>query len=154
MKWNLRLVAAKRGVWKASQLQQMLAEHGLRISAGKMSGLWSGQPASIKLSDLDVLCAVLDCGVEELLIAEHTGAGAEDPMPPRGISGRRRQEGTPACGSQHRQQDTRPGTEDCATTLDATPGTMGFSPVNLGGAEHGAARMACQAYVHAAALRR
>jgi len=32
-----------------------------------MSGLWSGDPASIKLSDLDVICAVLGCGVEELL---------------------------------------------------------------------------------------
>ena len=35
-----------------------------------MSGLWSGSPASIKLSDLDVICAVLGCGVEELLITE------------------------------------------------------------------------------------
>jgi hypothetical protein len=35
-----------------------------------MSGLWSGDPASIKLSDLDVICAVLGCGVEELLIPE------------------------------------------------------------------------------------
>jgi hypothetical protein len=35
-----------------------------------MSGLWSGDPASIKLSDLDVICAVLGCGVGELLIPE------------------------------------------------------------------------------------
>lgn len=70
MKWNLRLAAAHRGIWKASELQRMLAEHGLVISAGKMSGLWSGAPSSIKLSDLDVICAVLDCGVEELLIPE------------------------------------------------------------------------------------
>ena len=48
----------------------MLAEAGLVISAGKMSALWSGRPASIKLSDLDVLCAVVGCGVDELLIAE------------------------------------------------------------------------------------
>jgi len=48
----------------------MLAERDLVISAGKMSGLWSGDPASIKLSDLDVICAVLDCGVEELLVTE------------------------------------------------------------------------------------
>ena len=52
MKWNLRLAAANRGIWKASELQRMLADHGLAISAGKMSGLWSGNPASIKLSDL------------------------------------------------------------------------------------------------------
>ncbi len=70
MKWNLRLAAAIRGIWKASELQRMLADHGLVISAGKMSGLWSGDPASIKLSDLDVICAVLGCGVEELLIPQ------------------------------------------------------------------------------------
>ncbi|MGD0062286.1 MAG: helix-turn-helix transcriptional regulator [Streptosporangiaceae bacterium] len=70
MKWNLRLAAANRGIWKASELQRMLADRDLVISAGKMSGLWSGEPASIKLSDLDVICAVLGCGVEELLIPE------------------------------------------------------------------------------------
>jgi DNA-binding Xre family transcriptional regulator len=70
VKWNLRLAAANRGIWKASELQRMLAGHGLAISAGKMSGLWSGNPASIKLSDLDVICAVLGCGVGELLIPE------------------------------------------------------------------------------------
>lgn len=70
MKWNLRLAAANRGIWKASELQRMLAERGMVISAGKMSGLWSGDPASVKLSDLDVLCAVLDCGISDLLIPE------------------------------------------------------------------------------------
>ena len=91
MKWNLRLAAANRGIWKASELQRMLAGAGLVISAGKMSGLWSGTPASIKLSDLEVICAVLGCGVEELLIAEpgrhaqpasdHPGQQAAAPSP-------------------------------------------------------------------------
>ena len=70
MKWNLRLAAANRGIWKASELQRMLADAGLVISAGKMSGLWSGNPASIKLDDLDVICAVLGCEVADLLIPE------------------------------------------------------------------------------------
>jgi DNA-binding Xre family transcriptional regulator len=70
MRWNLRLAAANRGIWKASELQRMLAEHGLVISAGKMSGLWSGRPASIKLDDLNVICVVLGCEVGELLIPE------------------------------------------------------------------------------------
>ncbi|MEU2873492.1 helix-turn-helix transcriptional regulator [Streptomyces olivoreticuli] len=70
MRWNLRLAAANRGIWKASELQRLLAERGLVISAGKMSGLWSGQPISIKLSDLDVICVALDCGIGELLIPE------------------------------------------------------------------------------------
>lgn len=70
MRWNLRLAAANRGVWKASELQGMLAEHGLKISAGKMSGLWSGEPTSIKLADLNIICVVLGCGVDELLIPQ------------------------------------------------------------------------------------
>jgi DNA-binding Xre family transcriptional regulator len=70
MRWNLRLAAANRDIWKASELQHMLAERGLVISAGKMSGLWSGQPASIKLDDLDVICAALGCPIGEVLIPE------------------------------------------------------------------------------------
>lgn len=70
MKWILRLAAAQRDIWKASELQRLLAERGLVISAGKMSNLWSGQPASLKLDDLDVICAVLDCEIGDLLIPE------------------------------------------------------------------------------------
>jgi DNA-binding Xre family transcriptional regulator len=70
MKWNLRLTAANRGIWKASELQRLLAERGMVISAGKMSGLWSGQPNAIKLDELDVICAVLGCGVAELLLPD------------------------------------------------------------------------------------
>ena len=70
MKWNLRLTAANRGIWKASELQRLLRERGLVISAGKMSGLWSGQPQSIKLDDLELICSVLDCGPDELLLRE------------------------------------------------------------------------------------
>ncbi|MFG1801340.1 helix-turn-helix domain-containing protein [Micromonospora carbonacea] len=70
MRWNLRLAAAQRGIWKASEMQRLLAEHGLVISAGKMSGLWSGQPVTVKLADLDVICVVLGCQVGDLLIPE------------------------------------------------------------------------------------
>lgn len=70
MRWNLRLAAANRGIWKASDLQRQLAERGLVISAGKMSALWSGQPISVKLADLDVICAVLGCEIGELLVPE------------------------------------------------------------------------------------
>jgi DNA-binding Xre family transcriptional regulator len=79
MKWNLRLAAANRGIWKASEINRMLAERGLVISAGKMSGLWSGSPNTIKLDELDVICAVLGCGVEELLVPEPEAVPAPDP---------------------------------------------------------------------------
>lgn len=69
--WRLRLTAASRGIWKASQLQEMLQERGERISAGKLSRLWSAQaPVSVKLDDLALFCSVLDCGVEDLLVVE------------------------------------------------------------------------------------
>jgi DNA-binding Xre family transcriptional regulator len=78
MKWNLRLAAANRGIWKASELQRMLAGRGLPVSAGKMSGLWSGTPASVKLTDLDVICAVLGCEVGEILAPEPENVRAAD----------------------------------------------------------------------------
>ena len=61
MQSNLRLAAAQRGIWRASDLRRLLADEGLLISVGKMSHLWSGRPISIRLDDLDVICKVLDC---------------------------------------------------------------------------------------------
>ena len=82
MRWNLRLAAAQRDIWKASELQRRLAEQGLVISAGKMSNLWSGQPVSLKLADLDVICAVLGCEIGELLVPEPVpDAPADDSQP-------------------------------------------------------------------------
>ena len=82
MKWNLRLAAAQRGIWKASELQRRLAEHGLVISTGKMSGLWSATPASVKLDDLDVMCAVLGLwgrGVADARTRQRHRAGRRAP---------------------------------------------------------------------------
>ena len=70
MRWNLRLAAAQRDIWKASELQRMLAGAGLVISAGKMSNLWSGQPVTIRLDDLDIICEVLECEPGDLLVRE------------------------------------------------------------------------------------
>lgn len=70
MRWNLRMVAAQRGVWKAADLRRALAEAGLVISAGKMSHLWSSTPISVRLDDLDVICHVLDCEPSELLVPD------------------------------------------------------------------------------------
>jgi DNA-binding Xre family transcriptional regulator len=100
MRWNLRLAAAQREIWKASELQRSLADHGLVISAGKMSGLWSGKPVSLKLDDLDVICAVLGCEIGELLIPEPENvspSGQDEPqrgaasVKPRAVVPRRRE---------------------------------------------------------------
>lgn len=100
MKWNLRLAAASRGIWKASELQKMLADRGLVISAGKMSGLWSGNPNAVKLADLDVICAVLGCEIGELLIPE--------PVPEAPAGDDRRDEAAAATASvAPRRRDSR-----------------------------------------------
>ena len=83
MQWNLRLAAAQRGIWRASDLRRVLAEQGLEISAGKMSHLWSGRPISIRLDDLDVICKVLDCEPGELLIGTKETAIKPTEMSPR-----------------------------------------------------------------------
>ena len=101
MLWNLRMVAAQRGVWKASDLRRALAGAGLVLSAGKMSHLWSGRPISVRLDDLDVICAVLECTPSELLLPEPPAQQAPtrpaeqpDPATPASIrpsrTGRRR----------------------------------------------------------------
>lgn len=89
MKWDLRMAAARREIWKASDMRRLLAEHGMEISAGKMSGLWSGQPTSIRLDDLEVICAVLGCGPEELLLREpETVQALPAPAEPKAVAGR------------------------------------------------------------------
>ena len=70
MRWNMRMRAAERGIWKSTELRRTLAEAGLEISAGKMSALWTGTPTSVRLDDLDVICSVLDCTPADLLLCE------------------------------------------------------------------------------------
>lgn len=70
MRWNLRMKAAERGIWKSTELRRKLADAGLDISAGKMSGWWTGTPNTIKLDDLDVICTVLACEPSDLLIPD------------------------------------------------------------------------------------
>jgi putative transcriptional regulator len=70
MRWNLRMKAAERGIWKSTQMRRLLAAAGLEISSGKMSALWIRTPTTIRLDDLEVICSVLDCSPADLLICE------------------------------------------------------------------------------------
>lgn len=79
MRWNLRLTAAEVGIWKSTEMRRRLAEAGLEISAGKMSSLWAGTPTTIRLEDLDVICAVLGCDPAQLLICEPDKVAARKP---------------------------------------------------------------------------
>jgi len=60
---------------------------GLEISAGKMSALWTTTPTSIRLDDLDVICAVLDCSPTDLLIREPEQVAARRRPAARAVGG-------------------------------------------------------------------
>ena len=79
MRWNLRMKAAEKGIWKSTQMRRLLAENGLEISAGKMSALWIGDPVTIRLDDLDVICSVLECTPADLLVCEPEKVAARRP---------------------------------------------------------------------------
>ncbi|MGD0555179.1 MAG: helix-turn-helix transcriptional regulator [Streptosporangiaceae bacterium] len=79
MRWNLRMTAAERGIWKSTEMRRRLAEAGLEISAGKMSRWWTTTPVSIRLEDLDVICAVLGCTPADLMICEPDQVAARRP---------------------------------------------------------------------------
>ncbi|MGW0662194.1 helix-turn-helix domain-containing protein [Streptodolium elevatio] len=80
MKWNLRMVAAQRDIWRPTQLLAAFEQVGFTPSLSKVAALWSGQPVTVRLEDLDKICAALDCTVADLMQAEpqaHLAARAE-----------------------------------------------------------------------------
>jgi putative transcriptional regulator len=79
MRWNLRMTAAEHGIWKSTEMRRRLSEAGLVVSAGKMSALWTGTPTTIRLEDLDVICAVLECAPSDLLVCEPEKVAARRP---------------------------------------------------------------------------
>lgn len=83
MRWNLRMKAAERGIWKSTELRRLLAAAGLEVSAGKMSGWWTGTPNTVRLDELDVICDVLDCEPSALLIPEPDKVAARRPQATR-----------------------------------------------------------------------
>jgi DNA-binding Xre family transcriptional regulator len=70
MKWNLRWAAARRDIWRPTQLQAAFTQVGFTPSLSKVAALWSGKPISVRLDDLDAICAALDCTVADLMEAE------------------------------------------------------------------------------------
>jgi len=70
MKWNLRWAAARRDIWRPSDLLTAFEDVGFTPSLSKVAALWSGKPISVRLDDLDKICAALGCTVGDLLEAE------------------------------------------------------------------------------------
>jgi len=60
-------------------------EVGFTPSMSKVSALWSGTPVTVRLDDLDLICAALQCTVADLLVAEPVAGKtpvAQDGVPP------------------------------------------------------------------------
>ncbi|WP_406485996.1 helix-turn-helix domain-containing protein [Streptomyces phaeochromogenes] len=77
MKWNLRWAAAKRDIWRPVDLQAAFAKVGFTPSLSKVAALWGGTPVTVRLEDLDKICAALGCTVADLLEAEPVVAGRD-----------------------------------------------------------------------------
>lgn len=70
MKWNLRMVAAQRDIWRPTELLAAFKQVGFEPSLSKVAQLWGKQPISLRLDELDKICAALECTVGDLLQAE------------------------------------------------------------------------------------
>jgi hypothetical protein len=81
MKWNLRWAAARRDIWRPADLLKAFGDVEFTPSLSKVAALWSGKPISVRLDDLDKICAALNCTVADLLEAEPlagTGDGQQE----------------------------------------------------------------------------
>lgn len=69
IKWNIRLLMAKKSIWSGAELQRQLEQKtGLRISTSGISRLMNEDQVEIKLKVLSALCCVLECQPDELII--------------------------------------------------------------------------------------
>ncbi|MGW7102881.1 helix-turn-helix domain-containing protein [Streptomyces sp. NPDC054838] len=92
MKWNLRWVAAKRDIWRPTQLKTAFEEVGFTPSLSKVAALWSSKPLTVRLDDLDMICTALQGTVGDLMEAEPVGLEAAE-RAPQAVG-----ESTPAAG--------------------------------------------------------
>ncbi|EPH46912.1 hypothetical protein STRAU_0078 [Streptomyces aurantiacus JA 4570] len=99
------MVAAQRDLWRPTEVLAAFQQVGFSPSLSKVAALWSGTPVTVRLDDLDKMCAALNCTVADLLQAEPLAAmeaapeserravGAEEELPgpvrpvPRGRRG-------------------------------------------------------------------
>ena len=69
--WRPPTPTRKRPAWpRPSDLLRAFEEAGFTPSLSKVAALWSGKPISVRLDDLDKICAALGCTVADLLEAE------------------------------------------------------------------------------------
>lgn len=70
--WRLRVLLAERGIFSSKQLTPLLAEHGVGLSDSQAWRLVTGRPERLNLRVLMVLCEILDCTPNDLIIRVET----------------------------------------------------------------------------------
>lgn len=70
VKWNLRWAAARRDIWRPTDLLSAFQQVGFNPSLSKVAALWGAKPITVRLDDLDLICQALGCTVADLLEAE------------------------------------------------------------------------------------
>ncbi|AKH86892.1 XRE family transcriptional regulator [Streptomyces sp. CNQ-509] len=68
------MVAAQRDLWRPTELLEAFKTVDFTPSLSKVAAMWSGKPVTVRLDDLDKICAVLECTVGDLLQAEPLSA--------------------------------------------------------------------------------
>jgi len=66
--WRLRPLLAQRGIFSSSELVPLLAEHGVRLSDTQVWRLVTGKPERLNLHTLMVLCEILACTPNDLIV--------------------------------------------------------------------------------------
>lgn len=69
------MVAAQRDLWRPTEVLAAFQQVGFNPSLSKVAALWNGTPVTVRLDDLDKMCAALNCTVADLMQAEPLAGG-------------------------------------------------------------------------------
>jgi hypothetical protein len=114
VKWNLRMVTALTGSVAADRVLAAFHQVGFSLSLSKVAALWNGTPVTVRLDDLDKMCAALNCTVADLLQAEPLAVGQAAPESGQRAVGAEEQPGQGRCG-RCRAAGAAPGLIDLVT---------------------------------------
>ncbi|MFJ2959735.1 helix-turn-helix domain-containing protein [Streptomyces sp. NPDC087270] len=139
MKWNLRMVAAQRDLWRPTELLEAFKTVGFTPSLSKVAAMWSGTPVTVRLDDLDKICAVPNCTVGDLLQAEplEDAAGESEELP-KAPTGARPADARSAGQPSHTAAELTDGCEISSGSVPGLPGLGSARPNRVPGVYGGA----------------
>lgn len=76
--WRLRELMAAKGLFSATQLEQALDEHGIKLGPSQAHQLMTRAPKQPRMTVLFALCEVLDCTLADLWAVGQAPAGSAE----------------------------------------------------------------------------